>query len=461
VRDWTLRRAPRARAFVSALTLACLAGLAPLAQTVAQTAPAPLPAAPAVTAPMPPVPGATPAPSAAVPLDPEAATEAYLNRLTPEQRERSDSYFEGGYWLQLWTFLYGLGVAWLLLGSGLAARLRDRLERLTRFRFLQSLLFGATYVLLVALLTFPLTLYTGFFREHKYGLATQTIGAWLGDELKGLGVGMLFGGLAIAVLYAVFRRAPRTWWIWGTVAATLLAVVGGLIAPVFIAPLFNTYTELPESPLRGSILSLARANGIPAEHVYLFDASRQHNRVSANVSGMLDTMRISLNDNLLRRASPEGVEAVMGHEMGHYVLNHIYESVIFFSLVFLLGFAFLRWGFARAAARFPRWGVRGIADLAGLPLLAAVFSVYFFLLTPVLNTYIRVNEAEADIFGLNAVREPDAFAEIALLLGEYRKLAPGPIEEWIFFDHPSGRSRILMSMRWKAEQARAAGDQSP
>lgn len=386
-------------------------------------------------------------------FDPVAATEAYLARLSPAERTRSDSYFEGGYWLQLWGFLYGLGVAWLLLGTGLSARLRDWLERRVRFRFLQVFLYGAAYIVLTTLLTFPLTLYAGFFREHKYGLSTQTFGAWMIDMLKGLGVGILLGGLSIALLYWVFRKAPRTWWIWGAGVSILLMVFGILIAPVFIAPLFNKYTELQEPALRESILSLARANGIPADHVYVFDASKQSTRVSANVSGVLGTMRISLNDNLLRRASPAGVEAVMGHEMGHYVLNHIYESIVFFILVFVAGFAFLRWAFGKAVARWgERWGVRGIADVAGLPLLAAIFSIYFFVLTPFLNTYIRTNEAEADIFGLNSAREPDAFAEVALMLGEYRKLAPGPVEEWIFFDHPSGRNRILMSMQWKAEQ---------
>ncbi len=386
------------------------------------------------------------------PFDPVAATEAYLARVPPDKRASSDAYFEGGYWLQLWGFLYGLGVAWLLLGTGLSARLRDWLERRIRFRFLQVFLYAAAYTVLTTLLTFPLTLYAGFFREHKYGLATQSFADWMIDLLKGLGLGIVLGGLAFTLLYAVFRRAPRTWWIWGAVVAIVLTVIGILIAPVFIAPLFNKYTELQEPALRESILSLARANGIPAEHVYVFDASKQTTRVSANVSGVLGTMRISLNDNLLRRASPAGVEAVMGHEMGHYVLNHIYESILFFSLVFLVGFAFLRWAFDRAVARWgERWRVRGIADVAGLPLLAAIFSLYFFVLTPFLNTYIRTNEAEADIFGLNASREPEAFAEVALMLGEYRKLAPGPVEEWIFFDHPSGRNRILMSMQWKAE----------
>ena len=144
----------------------------------------------------------------------------------------------------------------------------------------------------------------------------------------------------------------------------------------------------------------------------------------------------------------------MGHEMGHYVLNHAYEGLLFFGVLLLVGFAFLRWGYRAAQRRFgERWGIGGIEDEAGLPLLAAVLSVYFFFATPLINSFVRANEAEADLFGLNATREPEGFAEVALKLGEYRKLDPGPLEEWIFFDHPSGRARIEMAMRWKAEQA--------
>ncbi|HEX5717362.1 MAG TPA: M48 family metallopeptidase [Thermoanaerobaculia bacterium] len=391
-------------------------------------------------------------PATASVQDPVAATEAYLARLSPAQREKSDSYFEGGYWLILWDFLYGLGVAALLLGTGLSARMRSLAERAVRFRPLQVFLYWLQYLVLTTLLTAPLVLYVGFFREYKYGLSNQTFPEWLTDLFKGMAVGALLGGLAVMGIYAIFRRFPRTWWIWGTVAAVAFLVVVMLIAPVFIAPLFNTYTELEDPDLRGPILSLARANGIPAEHVYVFDASKQTKRVSANVSGALGTMRISLNDNLLNRVSPAGVKSVMGHEMGHYVLNHVYESVLWFALVLLAGFSFLRWGYDRAVARWgQRWGVRGIDDPAGLPLLAVLFSIFFFVMTPLNNTYIRVNEAEADMFGLNAAREPDGFAETALLLGEYRKLHPGPIEEWIFFDHPSGYQRILMAMNWKKE----------
>ncbi|MFL6196609.1 MAG: M48 family metallopeptidase [Thermoanaerobaculia bacterium] len=433
------------RAVVTALLLLALAGSA-----LAQAPPAPSGSG---------APGAAPG---AEHFDAEAATEAYLNRLSPEQRARSDAYFEGGYWLILWNFLYGLGVAWLLLGTRLSARMRDLAERITRFRPLQTWLYVIQYLVASALLGFPLALYTDYFREHQYGMATQAFPAWLVDQLKGLGVGLVLGGLVLTALYGVLRRAPRTWWIWGAVVALVFLVIGVALAPVFIEPIFNKYTELTDARLRDPILSLARANGIPAEHVYVVDASRQTNRVSANVAGLFGTTRIALNDNLLRRVSRPGVEAVMGHEMGHYVLNHVEEMILFFGVVLVAGFAFLRWGFDRASARWgERWGIRGIADPAGLPLVAALLSIYFFVLTPIDNTFIRTNEAEADIFGLNAARQPDGFAEVSLILGEYRKLAPGPVEEWIFFDHPSGRNRIRMAMSWKAEHLGDAPTASP
>ncbi len=432
------------RAVLLGLLILTLAG-AVFAQTTAQTA-AQTPA---------------PAPAATPHFDPQAATEAYLARMTPEQKARSDAYFEGGYWLILWGFLYGLGVAWLLLGSRLSARMRDLAERMTRFRWLQTSLYAVQYILVTFVLSYPLSVYADFFREHRYGLSSQSFGGWMGDQLKGVAIALVLAGcLALPLLYWVLRKAPRTWWLWGAVVALLLLVLGIAVAPVFIEPIFNKYTELQDPALRGPILSLARANGIPTDHVYVFDASKQTNRMSANVAGLFGTTRIALNDNLLRRASSRGeIEAVMGHEMGHYVLHHVSKSILFFAVVLVIGFAFLRWGFDRATARWgERWGVRGVADPAGLPLLAALFSIYFFVLTPVLNTYIRTQEAEADIFGLNAARQPDGMAEAALHLGEYRKMSPGPVEEWMFFDHPSGRNRILMSMRWKAEHL---GDLKP
>ena len=142
----------------------------------------------------------------------------------------------------------------------------------------------------------------------------------------------------------------------------------------------------------------------------------------------------------------------MGHELGHYVLNHIPKMLVFFGLLIGLGFWLVNWAFAALVARYgPRWDVAGLADVGGLPLAIALFAFFSFLATPVFNTIIRTNEQEADLFGLNAARQPDAFANVALKLSEYRKINPAPLEEMLFFDHPSGHTRVQTAMRWKAE----------
>jgi STE24 endopeptidase len=196
---------------------------------------------------------------------------------------------------------------------------------------------------------------------------------------------------------------------------------------------------------------MARANQIPVKQVFEVDASRQTTRVSANVSGILGTTRIALNDNLLNQCTVPEIRAVMAHEMGHYVLNHGAKLLTYLAVSILVGFGLTRILFDAALRRWgDRWGVRGIADPAALPLLALIFCTLLFLATPLLNTLVRVTEREADAFGINTAREPDAMAEVALKLGVYRKLNPTPLEEFIFFDHPSGRARIRMAMDWKA-----------
>ncbi|MGH9456617.1 MAG: M48 family metallopeptidase [Thermoanaerobaculia bacterium] len=387
-------------------------------------------------------------------FDPEAATRAYLDRVPPEEKARSDAYFEGGYWIQLWTFLLGLAVAWLLLRFRISRKIRDGASRVTRFATVHRFLYWGAYLVVTTVLLFPWLVYLGFFREHAYDLSNQTFGAWIGDFAKGFGVQLIFGGILIAVIYAIIARYPRTWWVRAALFLIVFVMIGLAIAPVFIAPLFNEYTRLERPDVREPILRMAHANGIEADEVWVVDASRQTKRISANVSGLLGTERITLNDNLLNRTSLPEIEAVMGHEIGHYALNHIWEMIVMFGIVIVVGLAFVQWGFERLAGRYgERWGIEGPADPAGFPLLVALFSTYLFVTVPVTNTIIRVQEAEADLFGLNAARQPDGFAEVALKLGEYRKLDPGPIEEVIFFDHPSGRERIEMAMEWKAAQS--------
>jgi len=196
---------------------------------------------------------------------------------------------------------------------------------------------------------------------------------------------------------------------------------------------------------------LARANQIPVKQVFEVDASRQTTRVSANVSGFLGTTRIALNDNLLKQCALPEIREIMAHEMGHYVLNHGAKLLTYLAIFTFIALALTRMLFDAAVSRWGQtWGIRGIADPAGLPLLALILTTLLFIATPLINTMIRVTEREADAFSINTSREPDAMASVALKLGAYRKLDPTPVEEFIFFDHPSGRNRVRMAMDWKA-----------
>ncbi|MDQ2780240.1 MAG: M48 family metalloprotease, partial [Pseudomonadota bacterium] len=317
---------------------------------------------------------------------------------------------------------------------------------------LRDAAFGAAFSVATTLLVFPLTLWQGFYREHAYGLATQSLGAWLGDQMTELAVGTLIGGLFVALLYAVLRRAGERWWLWGAALSMALLALMVVVAPLWIEPLFNTYKPAEPGPVKDAVLTMARANGVPVDNVLVFDASRQTTRVSANVSGMFGTASVRMNDNLLRRTSLAEVRAVMAHEIGHYAMNHIPKMLLMFGAIALAGFAFSQWAMRWLLAwRGARWGIAGVADVASLPLLSAVLSAWLLLATPLINTIIRTQETEADLFGLNLAREPVGMAEVLLKLTEYRKPDPGAWEEAIFFDHPSTRTRVHNAMRWRQQ----------
>src|SRR5256714_7126675 len=314
---------------------------------------------------------------AAKSFNPVEATKAWLNTVPADKRAKSDAYFEGGYWLLLWNFLVGAAIAIFLLASKFSAQLRDFAERLTGSKTLQVAIYASIYIFIVAVLSFPLAFYQQFIREHQYGFATQTFGPWFLEQLIGLIVGSIAGTIALSILYAVFRRAPRSWWIWGTLVAVVLSFFGNFIAPVFVEPLFNTSKPLTDPTIRDPILAMAQANQIPVKQVFEVDASRQTTRISANVAGLLGTTRIALNDNLLKQCSLSEIRAVMAHEMGHYVLNHGAKLTVYFGIVALFGFAIARFFFDWALRIWgDRWQVRGIDDPASLPLLMLIFVTF-------------------------------------------------------------------------------------
>jgi len=386
----------------------------------------------------------------ALPRNADAATQAYLDRLPVDVVKRSNAYFEGGYWLQLWNLLLSLGIAFVLLTGQRSARMRDWAQRIGRKAFFRDALFAALYAVVAWMLSLPLTIYQGYFREHQYAMATQAFGPWFAEQLIGLAVSVVLIAFVAAAFYAVLRKVGERWWLWGTGVAVAFFVLLTLVAPLLIDPLFNTYKPVADGPVKQAVLAMAQANGVPADNVYEFDASRQTTRVSANVSGIFGSASVRLNDNLLRRSSVPEIRAVMGHELGHYVMNHVYKTITAFTLLLLAGFLFTQWAMTKLLARLgARFGVRGVSDVAGFPLLLAVISVFAFATTPLTNTLTRVQEIEADRFGLNLAREPHGEAEVDLKLTEYRKPDPTPLEEFIFFDHPSTRFRIHDAMRWR------------
>jgi STE24 endopeptidase len=370
----------------------------------------------------------------------------------PADAQPGPGFDEGGYWLQLWEAFYTIGVMVLLLLTGLSRRLRELAERMSQRPLISVAIYAALFVLATFVLGLPMDIYADFLREHHYGLSNLTFGPWLREALIGFAVSLITGALAFSLLYAAVRRAGARWWIWATGLSFVFFVFLALIEPLLIAPLYNDYKPLPEGPARDTILSLARANEVPTDHLEWFDASKQTTRISANVSGLWGVARINLNDNLLNKTSLPEIKAVLGHEMGHYVMHHPFKLAVYLTLVYAIAFLVLHFAFDRALARWgPRLGLRDRADPAALPLAFAIFTVIWLVLLPLRNTVVRDVEAEADAYGLNAAREPEGFAMAAMRLSTYRKIAPGPLEEFIFYDHPSGYERVHRAMIWRKE----------
>ncbi len=381
--------------------------------------------------------------------DPAAATLAYLEAVPAERRAKTKAYATGNYLLDLADNAFSFLVLAALLASGFSARLRDRAELLTQLRPVQTVAYFVPFLLITTVVGFPLTLYRSYFREKAYGLLTQGFPDWLLDRAKALGLSAVFGSLVLMALYGVLRRAPKTWWIWGALVMVAFETVFAALGPVFIAPLFNKFVPVGDPEIRHEILALAHAKGISADDVYETDISRRSDRITAYVAGALGTTRIVMADTTLRRCTRDEIRMIMGHEMGHYVLNHVYKGIALFAVTIVLGFLFVRSAFAWALARWPGMGVRGISEVAGFPLLMALLGVFLTVASPALYAVSRHHELEADTFGLEASRAPDAAATTFLKLGEYRDLDPHPLVEVLFFDHPCGRTRIRNAMEWK------------
>jgi STE24 endopeptidase len=395
-------------------------------------------------------------------IDPAAETARWLATISPEDLERAVAYTRGGHWLLLWGAIVSIVVAWIIIRTGLLSGIRDRMERRRKRPKLVSLVVGVVYLLMSSVLTLPWAIYQNWWRETQYGLTEQPLAGWLGEAALSTGISTVFMGLLIVALYFIIRHAKRLWWAWGA-GLTAVAIVFLLLAlPIFIEPLFNTYTPAPDGPMRDSVVELAHRTGTPDDKIYIYDGSKQSDRYTANVSGLFGSARVAMSDVMFAKgADLAEVRGVVGHEMGHYVHMHSLWMAGIMVLLAALGFWLVDRLFPLARRLLGADRVGDVSDPAGLPVLAAIGAVIGLLSTPVQSTMIRLIETDADQFSLVHANEPDGLSKALIKTAEYRAPSPSAIEEILFYDHPSVENRIRMAMEWKATHPANASAPAP
>lgn len=384
-------------------------------------------------------------------FDATAATAQWIATLSPEETARAIAYTQGGHWLLLWGLFVSIAVAWIIIRTGWLTSIRDRLERRKRRPKLVSLVVGVVYLLMSFVLTLPWSIYQNWWREKAYGLTEQPLTGWLTEALMGTGISVVFGGLLIVALYFLIRRTGRAWWVWGGGLAGVAVIFVLLVAPIFIEPLFNTYTPAPEGRVRDAVVELAHRTGTPDDKIFIYDGSRQSDRYTANVSGLGGSARVAMSDVMFNKgADLSEVRGVVGHEMGHYVHMHSLWMTGVMIMLAMVSFFLADRLYPLARHLLGARRVGDIADPAGLPVLGAILAIVGILATPVTNTLIRTIEEDADHFSLVHANEPDGLAKALIKTAEYRAPSPSALEEFLFYDHPSVENRVRRAMEWKA-----------
>jgi STE24 endopeptidase len=388
------------------------------------------------------------APAAAPSLAPESqARDPYSVTVTDEMRSHQ-------HWADVLYFA-GTGYGFLLLigvlALGISRRLAELAARVSQRRFLAALVYFALLSVVLTLLSFPFDYLSDFVVPHHFKLSAQGFPSWLWDQVKGLLLGILVGA-PIAALALVGIRRIRRWWLALWIGAIPIVVFLLLIAPVLLDPVFNKFEPLQDATLKSAILEEAAQAGITGGRVYQVDRSKQTNTMNAYVNGLGPTKRIVLWDTLIAKMDREEVSFVMAHEMGHYVLHHVFKFLGFLLLVLFLVFwlgqtvveaAVRRWGGA--------WGFAVPHDLAALPLLMLTVSVFMFLMSPVLNGGSRYFEHQADVFGLELTHQNLAGMRAFVKFAEDSKVLPDPhpfIRFWRY-SHPTLAERIVFCRSYR------------
>jgi STE24 endopeptidase len=379
-------------------------------------------------------------------FDPAAATAAYIDGIGAEALAKAAAYTTGSHWLLLWGLLISALVTWVIVRSGMLERLSTSLA--TRGSFLRTWLICLSFFLISTILTYPWGLYEEWGREVSYGRTSQPLADFILQDAIGIALTTTLSALFFTGIYALIRKAGRSWWLWSGGFAAAVISASLLLSPILIEPLFNDYTPVPEGPVRTALLDMADDAGIPHDRIFVYDGSRQSNNFTANVSGIFGTARIAISDVALGQASLDEVKAVTGHEIGHYVLGHIWRQVGVFAGLAVVFFFLADRLFPLFARAFGSSAT--ISEPVGIPVLIFIVGLLGTLATPVINATIRLGEREADNYSLTHINLPDALAGALVKTAEYRYARPHPVQEALFYTHPSVEWRVRNAMEWKA-----------
>lgn len=313
----------------------------------------------------------------------------------------------------------------------------------------QYLLYTLAVYILYWLPVVPIGLYGGFVLERRYGMSVQGIRSWFGDAAKGFAIGLGFATLAVAVLYLLLAGVPDAWWLYAWGLVLLASVSLTWLGPVVLAPLFYRFEPLADDVLAARLGTLAERAGVRVVGVYRMLASAKTTRAFGGLAGIGNTRRIILSDTLLNRYSPDEVEIVIAHELAHHVHRDIARLTVVGATLSLLGLVVVD-GVLRAAV--PLLGFAGLADVASLPLVGLTVAATSTVLAPVVNGLSRRWEAQADAFALRATGNREAFRNTMVKIHDQNLgvADPHPLAELLFHDHPSGRRRVEVALRWRS-----------
>ncbi len=386
-----------------------------------------------------------------LPSDAAVATSAYLARIPPAMRARgevsSDAYFVA-FGLR---FLTLIAATIAIYASGLAANMRRLAQKVSHRPTVIDLLTALQYFVVLYALNMPVNVYAGFVLPHRFGFSDEAFASWLKDNLLNWAVFTCFYVIGVLLIFRIIRNRPGSWAAWAIGVYFVLRALYAFLAPGVIEPLTNTFKPLADGPQKQLILALAHANGITDAAVVVGDASRQTRLLNAHVSGFGSTARIVVDDTTLSKTSDPMLRMVVAHEIGHFVLDHEGSLVVTDTLIAALGFAFIAVILRLVVPRFgPAWGFSSLDDMAALPMFWGLFLLWGFLSLPLTNAVSRVYEHQADMYGLNASREPHGMAEFMIHDADTRRLAPSILEYALFYDHPSAAKRVATAMEWRA-----------